>query len=105
MNRYHQPERAPCLDTVGVDHPAIDIFRLSLHLCRPRRKWEFRQFQRFGKGQLLLGLAEARAVLALIIDRTAQITLQCQPTRLQLLLQDDRLCKAFDQFEHRRQIV
>ena len=105
MNRYHQPERAPCLDTVGVDHPAIDIFRLSLHLCRPRRKWEFRQLQRFGKGQLLLGLAEARAVLALIIDRTAQVAVQRQPPGLQLFLQHHRPHKTLDQFKDRGQVI
>ena len=101
----HQPHGTPHLHAARIDHPAVEVFGLTLHHRRPGRKVKFRQFQLLCKGQFLFGLAETCTLLALIIDRTAQIALQCQPARLQLLLQDDRLCKAFDQFEHRRQIV
>lgn len=105
VDRRHQPEGSPHLYTAGRDRTAVQIFRLPFHLRRPCREGELRQLQHLIEGQLLLGLAKARILLALIINDAAQITLQRQLAGLQLLLQHHRLRKAFDQLEHRRQII
>ena len=78
MHRYHQPIRPPHLDAARVDGAAVQIFGLAFHLHGPCREDELRQIQQLGKGELLLGLAQARSILPLIIDHTAQISLQLQ---------------------------
>ena len=105
MHRYHQPIRPPHLDAAWVDGAAVQIFGLAFHLYGPCREDELRQIQQLGKGELLLGLAQPRPLLALIIHGTAQISFQCQPPGGQLLLQHHRLCEALDDALHRRQIV
>ena len=66
---------------------------------------ELRQVQQLCKRELLLGLAQARSIFPLIIDHTAQISLQLQLAGLQPLLQHHRPDKALDQLEHRWQII
>ena len=105
MDRRYQPDGSPHFNAAGVDRTAVQVFRLALHLRGPRRKGKFRQFQHLIKWKLLLGLAKSRILFALIINSAAEISLQCQLSGLQLLLQHHRLCKAFDQLEHRRQII
>ena len=105
MHRYHQPIRPPHLDAALVDGAAVQIFGLAFHLHGPCREDELRQIQQLGKGELLLGLAQARSIFPLIIDHTAQVALQLQLAGLQPLLQHHRPDKTLDQLEHRWQII
>ena len=101
----HQPKGPPHLNAAGRDGPAVDVLGLPFHLCRPGRKGKLRQLQLFGERQFLFRLAQARPVLALIIDGAAQVSIQVEPPGLQLLLQHHRPHKALDQLEHRGQII
>ena len=105
VDAHHQPVGPPHLDAAGVDGPAVEVFGLALDAGCPRRGRKAGQLEGLGEGQLLLGLAQPRPLLSLIIHGTAQISFQRQPPGGQLLLQHHRLCEALDDALHRRQIV
>ena len=104
-HRRHQPIGPPHLDPPGVHRPAVDVLGLPFHRCAPGGKGKFRQVQRLVEGDLLLGLAQPRPILPLIVDGTADVPFQRQLARLQLLLQHHRAGKTLDDLEHLGQIV
>ena len=104
-DRRHQPIGPPHFDPPGGDGPAVDVLGLPFHRGTPGGKAEGGQLQRFLEGQFLLGLAQARSALPLVIDGAADIAFQRQPAGLQLLLQHHRPRKTLDHPEHLRQIV
>ena len=101
----HQPVGPPHLDAAGVDGPAVDVLGLPLDGGAPGGEGERGQVERPAEGQLLLGLAQPRPVLPLVVDGAAEVALQRQPPRLQLLLQHHRPHEALDHLEHLRQVV
>ena len=53
----------------SVSYTHLDVYkRQAFHLHGPCREDELRQIQQLGKGELLLGLAQARSIFPLIID-------------------------------------
>ena len=64
-----------------------------------------RDLQAAGKGQFLLGLAQALVVVRLVIDHTAQIPFQGDPVLQHLLVQGHKPDQALDDLKHLGQIV
>ena len=104
-HRRRQAVGPPHLDPPRGDGPAVDVLGLPFHQGAPCGKGEVRQLQHLVKRQLLLGLAQARALLPLIVDGAADVALQGQAAGLQLFLQHHRPCKALDHLEHLGQII
>ena len=98
--------RAAQINAVLADGTAVAVFRFTPDLRRALGILPGGQLNRFFKGKFLLGaLQPCAGLLALVVDRAAQIALALPAPARNAVLQHNRRYQAFDNFEHCRQIV
>ena len=75
VHRDHQPVSPTHLDAARVCRAGVEVLCLPFYHSCPCRKGQLRQFQLPGKGQLLLGLAQAFFCFTLVKHCAAQVAL------------------------------